>query len=229
MALERYALLADESGNADEPLRVLAGLSGPLKGLLALERELRGVLWRHGLAELKWAALRTRPRRLGAAAEFLDLAESYLKQRCLALDLLVWEQSEASLAWEGLSKEERWLQLYLALVKRVRSRWKGATLKQLALYPDQRTGMRWSRLKRQSGLKAVRESSSKKLALIQLADLLAGMGRFLRQEDGHGPKHAGLRALKNRWLLAEAFEAICRKQRRQVGLWKVTKIEGGLK
>jgi hypothetical protein len=229
MPLKRYALLADESGNADEPLRVLAGLSGPLKGLLALERELRGVLWRHGLVEVKWAALRTRPKRLHAAAEFLDLAGSYLKQRRLALDLLVWEKPGASPAWEALSKEERWFQLYLALVKRVRSRWKGATLKQLALYPDQRTGMRWGRLRRQSGVKAVRESSSKKLALIQLADLLAGLGRFLRQEEAHGPKHAGLKALKNRWLLAEAFEELCRQQRRQVGLWKVSKIEGGKK
>lgn len=70
MAAERYALLADESGNAKEELRVLAGLSGSQRHLAALERSLRGALRRHGVAEIKWSALRTRPKRLAAAREF---------------------------------------------------------------------------------------------------------------------------------------------------------------
>lgn len=206
----------------DEPLCVLAGLSGPLKGLLSLERDLRQVLVRHHLNEVKWSALRTRPRRLLAAAEFLQIAEQALGQGQLAVDLLIWERGRAK---SKHTKEERWLALYLSLVKRVRGRWKGATLNQLALYPDQRTGMRWSRLKRRSGVKTVREASSHKLALIQLADLMAGLSRFIRQPEEPSPK--GARARHNRWELAVEFESLCRTHRRSVGLWKVTKVEGG--
>ena len=223
LGAERYALFADESGNMDEQICVLAGLSGPLKGLLALERDLREVLVRHAIAEIKWSGLRTRPRRLLAAAEFLEIAGRAMGQERLAVDLLIWEQR---LTRRKHSKEERWLALYLSLVRRVRKRWKGATLKQLALYPDQRTGMRWSKLKRQSGVKTVREASSHKLALIQLADLLAGLSRFMRQPAQ--PSATGGRARRNRWDLAVEFEKLCQKQRRKVGLWKVTKVEGGL-
>jgi hypothetical protein len=223
LAAERYALLADESGNMDEPVCVLAGLSGPLRSLLFLERDLRRVLERHGISEVKWSALRTRPRRLLAAAEFLEIAGRALSQGKLAVDLLVWEQVRSK---QKHSKEERWLALYLSLVKRVRSRWKGATLKQLALYPDQRTGMPWSRLKRKSGVKTVREASSHELALIQLADLLAGLSRFLRQPAE--PSSSGARARRNRWNLAVEFEALCRKHKRNVGLWEVSKVQGGL-
>ena len=82
--------------------------------------------------------------------------------------------------------------------------------------------MRWAALKRKSGVRAVTESSSRKLALIQLADLLAGLARFMRQP--HEPSAQGARARANRWELAVEFEGLCRKHRRRVGLWMVSQV-----
>jgi hypothetical protein len=213
---ERYALVADESGNAREPLRILAGLSGPSRRLAALERSLRSVLRRHGLREVKWAGLRTKKNRLQAAREFLALALSEAAAGHLGLDLLVFEEGFASRSWEGLDDLERWLALYRLLISKAKKRRPKAAW---TLYPDQRTGMPWRRLGR------VVESSSGRLALVQLADLLAGLSRFSRGAQG-----AAHRARANRRELLEDFlgmvEAMGLRRSRAVVFWQVRNLRG---
>jgi hypothetical protein len=55
-----------------------------------------------------------------------------------------------------------------------------------------------------AGLQRIIESSSKRLALVQLADLLAGLTRFEHEKAG---KRAA-RALENRQELLDAFHAM---------------------
>ena len=208
MAAERRAIVADESGNASDPLRVLAGLSGSSQELLALERSLRASLKRHGVAELKWSSLRTKASKLRVAREFLALALDAAAQGRLWIDLLVFDAKYASSAWESLDERGRWLSFYLELIRRARSRNRRG---RWSLYPDERTGMPWARLKRQAGLKKVNEASSADLALVQLADLLAGLIRFSREpstNSGQGaPRRAGMgeRARAQRRQLLDDF------------------------
>ncbi len=220
-------IAADESGNAEDDLRVLAGLSGRVKDLLALERELRDVLRRHRLTEVKWSSSRTRTPRLEAAREFLELAGKALQGRRLGLDLLILEKGAASKAWERLQREDRWMALYLGLVKRARGRWKGKGPGRMALYPDQRSGMPWGQLKARAGLRTVREASSQRLALIQLADLVAGLARFSRQATAGPSGKPVLRAHLNRSDLARDFAVSCLRHKRSVGVWLVRNLEGG--
>lgn len=215
---ERYALVADESGNASEPLRVLAGLSGPSRSLARLERGLRRVLRRHGLAEVKWAGLRTRKARLNAAREFLALALDEAARGKLGVDLLIFEEGIASRNWDELDERDRWLSLYRQLMIRARKRKPSA---HWTLYPDQRTGMPWNRLGR------VVESSSRRLALVQLADLLAGLARFSRESPALG---GAARARENRQELLDGFlgtvQRMGLKRNKAVIFWQVRHLNG---
>lgn len=168
-------LFTDESGNHGEAWQVLAGIGGEKAELELLELRLRTVLERRGIAELKWAGLRTREKRHDAAREFLQLACEAAGEGKLWVDLLVLEHAEASGGWQALELRERWMALYMDLIKRARRRRPRA---RWALHPDQRTGMPWKRLARIPGIAKVEESSSSEMALIQLADLLAGLTRF---------------------------------------------------
>ncbi len=214
---ERFALVADESGNAKEPLRVLAGLSGPSRTLARLERALRAVLRRHRLKEVKWATLRTRRPRLAAAREFLALALDEAAKGGLGADLLVFEAGKASKNWDELDDRERWLSLYRQLIMRARKRRPGA---HWTLYPDQRTGMPWRRLGR------VVESSSQRLALVQLADLLAGLTRFSRENSSL----SAARARGNRQQLLDDFMSTLQnmglRRRKAVLFWQVRQLNG---
>lgn len=214
---ERFALVADESGNAKEPLRVLAGLSGPSRTLTRLERSLRAVLQRHRLKEVKWATLRTRKARLVAAREFLALALAEASVGRLGVDLLVFESRVASLSWEALDERGRWLALYRSLISKAKKRRQGV---HWTLYPDQRTGMPWKKLGR------VVESSSSRLALVQLADLLAGLTRFSRESRAA----AAPRARRMRQDMLDGFlgmlENMGLRKNGAVKFWQVRNLNG---
>jgi hypothetical protein len=224
-----YLIYADESGNDGEQLQVLAGVAGAAVELLAFEVELRAVLARHGIGELKWAGVRTRKARLAAAAEFLELACAAAAQGRLWIELLVLDASQAKGGWGALSGKYRWLALYQELLARARrhrprGRW--------TLVPDQRTGMPWKRLARRGALGGVKESSSKDLALIQLADLLAGMTRFSLEGKGAAAERAWA---KRRELLDEFVGMLERRKlgsmraapgKRPFRLWRLKNLNG---
>lgn len=193
-----YWLVADESGNDGEALQVLAGISGEAGELEIIEGQLRGVLDRSRLGELKWAGLRTRSERHDVAREFLHLACEAAIEGRLWVDLLIFELPLAPRSWQGLPAGERWLALYQALVLRARRR---KPRSPWSLLPDQRTGIPWKRLARSARLRQVKEASSKDWALIQLADLLAGLTRFSLE----GRQAAAPRARQKRQALLDEF------------------------
>ena len=231
---KRYALVADESGNEGDAVQALAGLSGPFDSLVQLERDLRAVLKRHGLKELKWSQVRTRRPRLAAAREFLSLASSRAWQGELALDLLVVEARSASKAWLRLGRAQRFSGLYRALLRRALKRWKG----RLMMLPDQRSGVRWKSITRGMGVHSLREASSANLALVQLADLLAGMARGSRLEPGSGEpgrraRHfrAGLMAEFAAWAPSVGIDSrgrlVSKGRKAQFRIWEIRKRERG--
>jgi hypothetical protein len=198
-----YILVTDESGNDSEPLQVLAGVSGRRRDLAELEIELKALLRRHGVRELKWSGVRKRKERHAAALGFLKLACERAAEGKLWVDLAVLG-GDLSLPWRRLSGRERWMALYQGLILRARRR--APRRGSWSLLPDQRTGMPWKRLGRLAGLGSVVELNSGELALVQLADLLAGLTRFSHLEAGS----AAPEAWRLRQGLLEAFREMLR-------------------
>jgi len=209
-------LFTDESGNDGEALQVLAGIAGTPADLAALEERLRASLKRHGVRELKWAGVRSRKERHRAAREFLALASEEAAAGRIWIDVIVLEPGAARRAHAHLSGRERWLLLYQGLLRRSKRR--GPRRSRWALMPDQRTGMPWKRLGRLAGLEAVVELSSSETALIQLADLLAGLVRFSRERR----EGAAERARFKRQELLDEFTAM----RMEYRLWPIKNLNG---
>jgi hypothetical protein len=218
-----HAIYTDESGGGGERTRAVAGVAGEKRALAALEARLAESLRRHGVAELKWAQVRTRAPRLRAAEEFLALAAA-ARQRGLWLAVITWRpplrrigKQPASAGAHALAHLrprrddlDRLNQAYVRLLKaaaRVHpsARWH--------FFPDQRTGMDFGALLQAAGGArrgweswAMQRSDSS--PLVQLADLLAGLARFRRDERvrvracAAGRTLPGLPAQRNRARLA---------------------------
>jgi len=237
-----YLLYCDDSGGEDAAVRAVASVSGPAKVLLLLERDLRRILALERVAEMKWAALRTRPARLRAAKGFLELAAVALGAGVLRVDLLLWRPADQGLAYQRRSEPQRLRPLYFQAWAQALAAWPAARWR---LHPDQRTGMHWQQwpapLKRrfsQGGrrLLALAEADSQRSTCVQLADLLAGLARLgaeaapparppgkaahaePRPQDGAqaGADRPGEAARRNRRELLEHFRDALR--RRGVGL-----------
>jgi hypothetical protein len=179
----RYALFCDEAGGPADEWRSLAVVSGSLAAMLDLEYDLRQALALSGVHELKWAKLRKRPAVFRSAALALELATAAAQNGSLRFQLWCWEAKRQPKAWTRLSEPQRMQEAYRVLLPRSVKLWrKGRWL----LMPDDRTGVRWKDLQgsltgawrgakaKISGLYPV---DSKRWALIQCCDLLAGMQR----------------------------------------------------
>ncbi len=207
-------MAADESGSEGDALRVLALLSGPGQGLLHLERELRLALARHRQREIKWSRLRTRHERLAAAHDFLALARAGLASGTLRVDIALYEEGRVSKAWRQMDEPSRLLELYAGLTRRARKAWGRG---RYGLYPDQRTGMAWQRLKRAS-LWSLREQASHRVALVQLADLIAGLTRFGNlSRVGAAPEAAARRS--------ELLDMWNQRPRGSAQVWQVRRLD----
>jgi hypothetical protein len=206
-----YALFCDDSGGEDDDLRAVAAVSGPTWALLELERSLRGVLDVVGMEELKWTALRTRPRRFEAARAFLELAAVGVAAGSLRLEVLLWRPSDQGRVSRKRGDHERLRPLYARLWTGAFKAWPKGRWR---LHPDQRTGMAWGALAGalapsfgRGGLRKVGELSSERCACVQLADLLAGLCRIESGVSGRAS-----RAWGHREALRNDFIGICRRR-----------------
>lgn len=210
-------IYADDSGGEADALRSLAVLSGPAKVLLALERDLRQALKLYGVAELKWAALRTKPQRLQAAQACLDLLCVALQAKALRVQILLWAPKAQGSAYRERSDVQRLRPLYAHAWAAAARAWR---LPAWRAYPDQRTGMDWQRWSREQrgawrkaglGRLSVREASSHRSACVQLADLLAGLARLqarVKEDDAGARAHNNRLALLNHWVLIGATRGL---------------------
>jgi hypothetical protein len=193
----RFALFCDEAGGPADEWRSLAVVSGSLSALLDLEHDLRQALDLSGVRELKWSQLRKRPEGLRAAALTLELATAAAANGTVRFQLWCWQARAQPKAWPRYTEPQRMQAVYAKLLPRTARQWvRGRWL----LLPDERTGVDWSGLKRTlmapwrkagarvSGLYPV---DSRRWALIQCCDLLAGLLRHSWQDHGasrvHGP------------------------------------------
>ena len=168
---------------------------------------------------MKWAGLRTRVTKLHAAEEFLQLACAAMASGALRVDVLLWSSESASKASQELGEGQRAERLYAKLMAMAARGW---AVGRWFAYPDQRTGIAWKELEKEvAGLfkgsgrtwAGLRQARSHENALIQLADLLAGLARHAAlQSPGKRLAGRGLgdgaAAAKNRDVLLERLLAV---------------------
>lgn len=206
----RYALFCDEAGGPADLSRSLAVVSGPLDRLLSLEQDLRQALQLSGQAEMKWSNLRKRPASLRAAGLALELATAAAHKGGVRFQLWYWETRSQPKAWNRLGEPDRMQEVYAKLLPRaVRSWRRGRWL----LLPDQRTGVYWKVLQRTMGkdwrkagaqISGLYPVDSRKWALVQCCDLLAGLLRhsYAGGREAHEP---GAAAHHNRQSLLQSL------------------------
>ncbi len=218
--LPGYLLYCDDSGSGQEPIRALAAVSGPAKSLFRLDEQLRVVLQASAMDELKWTALRTRTPRLNAAEAYIDLACALCALGQLRIDVMVYDLRKGSAALRGMDDRLRLRALYADLWSTAITGWPQGRWR---LFPDERTGMAWRGLvpslnrglaKRKSSLSGLRERRSHTHALIQFADLFAGLARFAVSRESSDPSRGargdGARARSNRESLLAHWVGRCR-------------------
>lgn len=211
---EAYALYCDDSGGEADRVRSVAGVSGPARVMLALERDLRQILRVAGMRELKWTAMRKREGRLQAARAFLDLAAIGAAAGAMRIEVLLWRPEDQAPVSRARTEAQRLRPLYARLWSSTARAWPPGRWN---VHPDQRTGMRWgehgpglaSTWKRGGGdLRSIREAVSGRSACVQLADLLAGL---LRMESS--PAAGGVPAVRARRLgLLSHFAEACSRR-----------------
>jgi len=219
----QHGIYTDESGGGDVRTLAVAGVAGERSELSALEARLAQALQRHGVDELKWAQVRTRAPRLRAAEEFLALAAA-ARSKGLWLAAVTWRLprrrqglAPASAGAHALAhlrprrdNLDRLKRAYARLLKAAALAHPAACWR---FYPDQRTGVDFGSLMeaaggRRLGWQGWAMQRSGERPLVQLADLLAGLARFKRDERAlvaacaAGRAMAGLPAQRNRARLA---------------------------
>jgi hypothetical protein len=231
MALKRprFALFCDDAGGPADEWRSLAVVGGPLVNLLELEHSLRRVLKQCGLPELKWSQVRKRPAGLRAAALMLERATAAAQAKQVRFQLWLWQAPKQPRAWHGLIEHQRMQRVYAALLPRTARAWKEG---RWSLLPDERTGVEWRQLQRslaapfkQAGarLDGLYQVDSRRWALVQLCDLLAGLTRHSIHPEAVDDA-PGSDARRNRHSLLRDLLAYSRDRR--LGLAHRTWLQG---
>jgi hypothetical protein len=194
---QEHAIYTDESGGGGERTLAVAGVAGERSALNSLEAKLAQALLRHGVAELKWAQVRTRAPRLRAAEEFLRLALD-ARGRGLWMAVVTWRLPRRRQSHEPASagahalahlrpKRDSVDRLSRAYARLLMAAAQSHPSARWRFFPDQRTGIDFGALMeaaggRRQGWQGWAMQRSGASPLVQLADLLAGLARFRRDE-----------------------------------------------
>jgi len=261
---------SDESNWNRGRFRSLGLVTTSLEHLAAFEREIRALLSGSQVREFKWKRLDGAKERF-AAEKLCNFAVDKACAGQLRVDVLVWdiEDSRHRIAKrDDIANLER---MYYHLFRNVlRARWPHNAV--WKLHPDEHTAFDWEtirdclenvgtrveldrslftsggfrlRLKREFGIEEIAPVSSEVHPLLQLADLIAGMGVFSRErfnqykrwlegsagqqglfgDESDGDRKAVSRSAGERCRVLAAFDALCKKRRlgvslnRKRGLW----------
>jgi hypothetical protein len=250
----------DESGTFDRQYQSVSVVSGSSSVMLDLRGELKEALSREHVKEVKFQKVGTHAPLLNAAHAFLLLAVTFAAVRSIRVDTVVWDTHDSRHAVQRRDDVANLERMYYRVVVCAARQW-GA--EGWSLRPDAGSQVNWAemrevlrktRMSRKSdaiplwddmggGLKIVVESieptDSESEALVQLADLMAGLARFSCEERNAcvgwlanwGRRREGQMGLdwdagvdeetaarKNRFRLVGALHAACGKKKLGVSL-----------
>lgn len=201
----QFAAFADESRYSEGRFRCIAAVSLPADAVVPLSRRLEDVVRNAELTELKWSELGRRGKRtkkLACASEFIDILVEQASAADLRADVLVWDTEDGRHAVANRDDIKNYERMYFHLHRSLmRRRDAGA---RWHLRPDEQVAIDWGRIEaclQSNGawrrdashpllsqeftdlkprVATMRQVSSEKTPLCQLADLLAGMAPWTR-------------------------------------------------
>ena len=197
----RFFACSDESGS-DERYRAIGVVSGEESCLFDLRKELENILRNQGVKEVKFSEVRTHRSKLEAARLFVEKGVGFVNQRKIRIDVLVWNIHDKRHSIPGRDDVTNLEIMYYNILRHVSEQWHQHNWE---LYPDENSGVDWSGIKSYLNrtlmprykkphllslfekesytihFSEIEQKKSHDEPLIQLADLLAGMARFCRE------------------------------------------------
>jgi hypothetical protein len=198
------AAYADETSFNSGRYRGIALVSLKNEDSPSYSTELRGILTAASVSELKWYELDSAKMRF-AAQKALSLVLDGASRKALRADILIWDTHDSRHLVRGRDDIANLERMYYHLLKNVMSkRWPDNS--EWNVFPDEQTALNWDdvedflykastttefvgpfmqprrsfklRLKTEFRIKEIFPSKSHEEPLIQMADLLAGMGTY---------------------------------------------------
>jgi len=259
-----FRAYSDESGIFNHRYQTIAVISGPETILTQLRSNLQGILSQNQVNELKFALIRTHRPIIEAAQAFSRcIVEMLTQTRALRADIITWDTQDSRHAIPGRNSVANLERMYYKVLTHAARQWNQL---EWSFHPDKNSQVHWSeiadflnrtRLSKHMAnapllfdsqqpdqtmeFTSVEPLDSLQEPLIQLADLLAGMARFMREEghqciqwlDSWGNRdqlalpnflndncaiEETIRTKQNRFLLIGEFNARCKRYKLGVSL-----------
>lgn len=191
---ERYIVVSDESGiDGSNRHKSIAFVSGPESQIVEFNRHCKAVLGKHGASEFKWSDIATGEKNRASR----DIAELFFRFHTLRVLVLCWDTHDSRHQVDNRDDDENFHRMLYHGLRR-NADWHGR--KEWYWYPDQRTNLddtvvqaflnatledkratKWPFLiaEHRESLKFldVKQKCSKKVPIIGVADLFAGVVR----------------------------------------------------
>jgi hypothetical protein len=214
---DTYAAYSDEARHNVGRVRGVGAVSVRASAAGALGAEVAAILAESGVAECKWELARS-ARYAFAAGKLLAWALDRALAGTVWIDVLTWSPEDTVTRREGVPALARLHRMYALLLDGVVMH-PGPAEAVWSIYPDEQGALRWERIvARMSGggrIARVSPVRSHEEPLVQVADLLVGLGVFSREAYGdyerwHGFPDDERNVAEGRFAVPERFPASLR-------------------
>ncbi len=189
-----------------------------LKGSLdSLKVELQKYLDEHKIAELKFKDVRTYKPKVECCKKFIETAIKFSSKDLIRVDIIIWDLEDSRHKIPGRDDKENLERMYFHLLRNVSEIW-GIT--NCEFYPDENSEYDYQKIidylsstktpriepgiltlfkqeRINFNLEKVEQQNSKQNPVIQLCDILAGIGRFSRENCNEFSSWKGQKESKN--------------------------------
>jgi len=205
MESKTFAIYSDESGVFEHRFQTIALISSQQIVLSELRSKLKGFLDKHEIDEIKFSEIRTHRPKLDAARDFIrHSVKEFASQLKIRIDVLIWDTQDSRHTIRGRDDIANLEFMYYKVLTHAVRQWNQI---EWDFYPDKNSQVHWNEIadylnrtrlvRYQSNLLSLLENEyeiqplrfkiidpldSLYEPLIQLADLFAGMARFVKEE-----------------------------------------------
>lgn len=198
---EVLKIFSDESSSKSKRYNSVCALSIKSSVFDQLLNDLKEILDKYNITEIKFSETKTHKPKVECAREFILTAIKYASDNKLRIDVIIWDMQDTRHSIQGRDDEENFKRMYFHLLRNVVERWK---IFQCNFYPDEKSTFNYNEIttylnstiyprKEPFIIKLFKEErinfnflevipqKSEQNPLIQLADLFAGFGCFSRE------------------------------------------------
>jgi hypothetical protein len=201
---EIFGAYSDESGTFNQRYQTIAVVSGHESALSQLRSNLKEILDKHEISEVKFVDVRSHSPKVEAATGFARYAVEFARQTKIRIDVLVWDIQDSRHTIQGRDDIANLERMYYKVLIHAGRQWNQIDWD---FCPDEHSSVNWNEIaeflnrtrlshpkpalltlfeseeaNQLFQLKSVKEMKSHQEPLIQLADLFAGMARFTREK-----------------------------------------------